>query len=75
MEHASDHLDHEAGGVKDLERRVDLYEAQRDLHDVPWSPPVLEADAHVQAMEREVGAEIEHEEGKICRVPTACVIR
>jgi hypothetical protein len=25
-------------------------------------------------MEREVGADIEDEEGKICRVPTVCVI-
>ena len=74
VDHASDHLDQEAGGAKGLERRVDLHQGHHDLHDVPKSPPVLKADAHVQAMEREVGAEIEHEEGKICRVPTACVI-
>jgi hypothetical protein len=34
VEHSSDLLDHEAGGVKDLERRVDLHEGQHDLHDV-----------------------------------------
>ena len=35
LEHAKDHLDQEAGGVKDLERRVDLHHGQRDHHDVP----------------------------------------
>jgi hypothetical protein len=35
---------------------------------------ILKADAHVQAMEREVGADVEDEEGRICRVPTVCVI-
>ena len=35
LEHAKDHLDQEAGGVKDLERRVDLHHGQRDQHDVP----------------------------------------
>jgi len=29
------------------------------------------ADAYLQVIERKVGAEIEHKEGKICRVPTA----
>ena len=28
----------------------------------------------MQAIEREVGADIEDEESKICRVPTVCVI-
>ena len=28
VDHASDHLDQEAGGVKDLERQVDLHEGQ-----------------------------------------------
>ena len=71
MEHSKDHLDKKAGGVKDLERQVDLHQGQRDQHDVAYSPPVLKADALVQAMVREVGAEIEHEEGMICRNATA----
>ena len=71
MEHSKDHLDKEAEGVKDLKRRADLHHDQHDQHDVPQSPPVLKADALVQAMEKEVDAEIEHDEGMICRNATA----
>ena len=34
VEHSKVHLDKEAGGVKDLERRVDLHQGQHDQHDV-----------------------------------------